>query len=138
MRRIAALALAVAVPGAVVVARSLHHDSDPTTTSALAPKPIGAAPALVPIDAAPARVAAAYGYPARCLRVVVSASDPAYASAHVDRRRACRSYRGYVNASFHLVRGAWRLVLDEGQLFVPNGLLVPAEHRGHAPMGRPR
>jgi hypothetical protein len=30
-----------------------------------------------------------------------------------------------VNASFHRVGGAWRLVLDEGQLFVPNRLLRP-------------
>jgi hypothetical protein len=83
----------------------------------------GARTAGDPRAAAPA-VAAAFGYPLRCLTVTIYPSDPSYARAHVDPSRGCERYGGYVNASFHLVRGTWRLVLDEGQLFVPNRLLV--------------
>jgi hypothetical protein len=87
-----------------------------------------------------AAVAAAFGYPQRCLRITISAADPDYASAHVDRTGACASYRGYINASFHRVDGVWRLLLDEGQLFVPNSLLAPAQDgsaRAHAVSGYP-
>jgi hypothetical protein len=73
-----------------------------------------------------AAVAAAFGYPQRCLSIAVSAADPDYASAHVDRTGRCTTYHGYVNASFHRADGVWRLILDEGQLFVPNSLLTPA------------
>jgi hypothetical protein len=81
-------------------------------------------PDALPLRAGTA-VAAAFGYPERCLRISVSAGDPDFASVHVDRTGACGNYRGYVNASFHRVGGAWRLVFDEGQLFVPNSLLTP-------------
>jgi hypothetical protein len=77
-------------------------------------------------QAAARGVAAAFGYPERCLNIAISAADPDYASAHVDRKDGCANYRGYVNASFHRVDGVWRLMLDEGQLFVPNSLLTPA------------
>jgi hypothetical protein len=76
-----------------------------------------------------AAIAAAYGYPLRCLSITVSASNRAYATARLDRRPGCERYDGYVNASFHHIGGGWRLVLDEGQLFVPNGLLAPDESR---------
>ena len=89
----------------------------------------GGTAAVTPPDALPQRagtaVAAAFGYPERCLRIAVSAADPDFAIVHVERDRACGNYRGYVNASFHRVGGAWRLVFDEGQLFVPNSLLTP-------------
>jgi hypothetical protein len=70
-----------------------------------------------------AGVALAYGYPLRCLSIAISGSNPAYATARVEREGHCARYRGYVDASFHRIGGAWRLVLDEGQLFVPNSLL---------------
>ena len=89
----------------------------------------GGTAAVTRPDALPLRagtaVAAAFGYPERCLRISVSVADPDFASVHVDRTGACGNYRGYVNASFHRVGGAWRLVFDEGQLFVPNSLLTP-------------
>lgn len=66
-----------------------------------------------------------YPYPLRCLAITISPSDPDYARADVERTDACARYHGYVNASLHRVDGAWRLVLDEGQLFVPNALLSP-------------
>lgn len=70
-----------------------------------------------------AAVAAAFGYPypLRCLNIAIYG---AFARAHVDRTGTCAQYRGYLNATFHLIDGRWRLVLDEGQLFVPNAQLV--------------
>jgi hypothetical protein len=67
-----------------------------------------------------------YPYPERCLTIRIASSDPDYASAEVGRTDGCGRYRGYTNASLHRVDGKWRLVLDEGQLFVPNRLLGPA------------
>ena len=74
-----------------------------------------------------AKIASALGYPypLRCLTITVSVSDPDYARADIDRTNGCGRYRGYINASLHRVDGAWRLMLDEGQLFVPNSLLSP-------------
>lgn len=74
-----------------------------------------------------AAIAAAFGYPypLRCLTITISPSDADYARADVDRANGCARYHGYLNASFHRVDGRWRLVLDEGQLFVPNSLLTP-------------
>jgi hypothetical protein len=76
-----------------------------------------------------AAIAAAFGYPypLRCLTITIAAGNPDYARANVDRTNGCGRYRGYVNASFHRVDGTWRLVLDEGQLFVPNALLIPCQ-----------
>jgi hypothetical protein len=99
-------ALGAAAAGALVGARGSSRDR--------------ASPAN---HAEAAGVAAAYGYPLRCLTVKISASYPAYAAAHVARGRGCARYHGYVNASFHRIDGSWRLLLDEGQLFVPNDLL---------------
>lgn len=78
-------------------------------------------------DAERAAIAAAFGYPYphRCLTITISASNPDYARADVDRAKRCGRYHGYVNASFHRTDGTWRLVLDEGQQFVPNSLLTP-------------
>jgi hypothetical protein len=85
-----------------------------------------------------AAIAAAFGvsYPLRCLRISISASDPDYARAAVDHGSGCGRYHGYLNASFHRVGGAWRLVSDEGQLFVPNSLLS-ACGAGHAGCAHP-
>jgi hypothetical protein len=74
-----------------------------------------------------------YPYPLRCLTITIDDSSPAYARANVDRTSGCGRYHGYLNASLHRVDGAWRLVLDEGQLFVPNSLAAPhgtASRRG--------
>jgi len=78
-------------------------------------------------DAERAAIAAAFGYPypRRCLTITISTSNPDYARADVGRAKGCRRYYGYVNASFHRVAGAWRLLRDEGQLYVPNSLLRP-------------
>jgi hypothetical protein len=100
--------------------RTIQRDRTNHLARAAAPSPWSA-------DAA--AVAAAFGYPRRCLRIAISAADPDYATAHVDRTGTCGAYRGYLNASLHRVGGVWRLVLDEGQLFVPNALLSPGAGR---------
>jgi hypothetical protein len=66
-----------------------------------------------------AAVAAAYRYPLACLSVTISASDPAYARAELDRASPCWRYGGYVTAIFHRTDGAWRLVLDVGSYPCP-------------------
>jgi hypothetical protein len=75
-----------------------------------------------------AAIAAAFGYPypIQCLTITIPASNPGYARADVKRTHECRRYHGYLNASFQLVGGRWRLVRDEGQLFVANSLLTPS------------
>ena len=85
-------------------------------------------------------IAAAFGYPypLRCLTVTVSASDPDYAQASVDRTKACERYHGYINAGFHRIAGEWRLMLDEGQLYVPNNLLTSSPAHHESARGRQR
>jgi len=83
-----------------------------------------------------AAIAAALGYPypLRCLRITVAAGSPDYARVNVERPDGCGRYRGYLNATLHRIGGSWRLVLDEGQLFVPNSRLAPTA----PPAGRGR
>jgi hypothetical protein len=57
-------------------------------------------------------VAAAYGYPLRCLSVSILAADPTYARADFNHGRACGRYTGYPTAIFHYRSGMWRPVLD--------------------------
>lgn len=73
-----------------------------------------------------AAIAKAFGYPypLRCLTITIAPGNPDYARADVYRTNGCGRYRGYIHASFHRVHHTWRLVLDEGQLFVPNSLLM--------------
>jgi hypothetical protein len=59
-----------------------------------------------------AGVAAAYGYPVRCLSVTILAGDSAYARADFNHLRPCGRYTGYPTAIFHYQSGAWRSVLD--------------------------
>ena len=88
-------------------------------------RPAGARRAQAPEEER-AAIAAAFGYPypLRCLTITISAGNPDYARADVDRTNGCGRYHGYVNASFHRLDGTWRVVLDEGQLYVPNSLLT--------------
>ncbi len=58
----------------------------------------------------PAGVAAAYGYPARCLSITISTHDPAYARADFDHASPCGRYDGPVTAILERVDGAWRRV----------------------------
>ncbi len=94
---VAGLVLLVAMNGALVADR-LHGErrSTSTATSLLARNP------------GPAGVAAAYGYPLRCLSVTTSTSDRAYARADFDHRRACGIFHLFVTAIFRRVGGVWR------------------------------
>lgn len=62
-------------------------------------------------EKAPLGVAAAYGYPLRCLTVTILASDRAYARADFNHLSPCGGFTGYPTAIFHYVSGAWRTVL---------------------------
>lgn len=57
-------------------------------------------------------VAAAYGYPARCLSIDFAPRDVAYARADFDHRTPCGRFAGYPTAIFHRVNGVWRPVLE--------------------------
>jgi hypothetical protein len=62
-------------------------------------------------QAGPAGVAAAYGYPAACLRVRISAVNPAFARADIDHPRSCGYDIGFPSALFHRFAGEWHPVL---------------------------
>lgn len=79
-----------------------------------------------------------YPYPLHCLTIAVFADNPSYANAEIDRTSGCAPYRGYINATLHRVDGRWRLVLDEGQLYVPNERGTspsPGSNAGGNPLG---
>jgi hypothetical protein len=94
---IAAVVLLVATAG-VIVAAAPHEGR---TSASPESSPLARSPG-------PAGVAAAYGYPLRCLSVTISSRDPAYARADFDRSSACGTFHLYVTAIFHRVDGAWR------------------------------
>lgn len=89
---VASLAMAVTLPG--------DRDGDRHAVSALARA------------SGPAGVAAAYGYPLRCLSITVLASDQRYARADFNRMSPCGRFIGYSTAIFHRVMGAWRPALE--------------------------
>jgi hypothetical protein len=109
-------ALALAALGAVITtALPTNRATRPAGTPRAPQIPYGERAAIAG--------ALGYPYPLRCLTITISATNPDYARADVDRTNGCGRYRGYINASLRRADGTWRLVLDEGQLFVPNSLL---------------
>jgi hypothetical protein len=60
----------------------------------------------------PRGVAAAYGYPLRCLSVAIALHDPRFARADFDHAVPCGRYTGEVTAIFRRADGAWVPVLD--------------------------
>lgn len=74
----------------------------------------------------PAGVAAAYGYPLRCLSVTIAQTNHAYARADFDHRSPCGRYDGYVTAIFYRVDGAWLPVLDATSYSCPVATLPTA------------
>ena len=56
-------------------------------------------------------VAAAYGYPPRCLAVSFAKSDPSYARADFEHDMACGRFSGYATAIFHRLDSGWRPAL---------------------------
>jgi hypothetical protein len=86
--------------------------------------------ALSPAHASgPAGIAAAYGYPLRCLSVTTSSSNTAYARVDFDRRSACGRYDWSVVAIFHRAGGLWRPVLETGNYRCPVASLPAAVQR---------
>jgi hypothetical protein len=73
----------------------------------------------------PEGVAAAYGYPLRCLSVTILAGNRAYARADFNHVSACGRYTGYSTAIFHRVSGAWRPVLNAVSYVCPVAMLPP-------------
>lgn len=63
-------------------------------------------------SAGPVGVAAAYGYPRRCLSITILPDYPQYARADFDHSRPCGRYTGYSTAIFLRVDHVWRLVLN--------------------------
>jgi hypothetical protein len=57
-------------------------------------------------------VAAAYGYPHRCVSVTISTIDPAFARADFDHGSPCGRYTGYSTAIFHRVDHEWEPALE--------------------------
>ena len=62
-------------------------------------------------EAGPAGIAAAYGYPPDCLRVRISAANPAFARADFDRARSCGYPVAFPTALFHRFDGEWHPAL---------------------------
>jgi hypothetical protein len=60
----------------------------------------------------PAGVAAAYGFPLRCLAVTILPTNPTYARADFNHRSPCGHYAGYPTAIFRYTAGMWHPVLD--------------------------
>ena len=62
-------------------------------------------------DRGAAGVAAAYGFPPRCLAVTVVGNAPTYARADFNRAVPCGRYDGIATAIFHRADGVWRPAL---------------------------
>jgi hypothetical protein len=77
----------------------------------------------------PTGVAAAYGYPTRCLSVTIASADHAFARADFNHSSPCGQYAGYPTAIFHVVRGAWRPVLEAVSYPCPATGIPPAVQR---------
>jgi hypothetical protein len=76
--------------------------------------------------AGPAGVAAAYGYPIRCLSITIPPGHATYARADFDRRNLCGRYMGYTAAIFHRTNGTWRVVLEASAYVCPVAAIPPA------------
>ncbi len=85
--------------------------AEPTPPEPASAPSLHASPAAAR-EPGPAGVAAAYGYPLRCLSVTIASANRAYARADYNRVSACGRYDGTVTAIFHRVGGEWRPVLD--------------------------
>ncbi len=85
--------------------------AEPTPPEPVPAQSVHANPAAAR-ESGPAGVAAAYGYPLRCLSVTIASDNRSYARADYNRVSACGRYDGTVTAIFHRVGGEWRPVLD--------------------------
>jgi hypothetical protein len=60
----------------------------------------------------PAGVAAAYGYPLKCLSVAIATLDPRFARADFDKSVPCGRFTGYATAIFRRTGGMWVAVIE--------------------------
>ena len=97
--QVVALALFVAVLGTAV---TLPGDGDGARRLASA----------TPRQSGPAGVAAAYGYPLRCLTITILGTGQRYARADFNHMSPCGRFTRYSTAIFLRVMGAWRPVLE--------------------------
>ena len=88
------------------------------------------APQLTTSERVAIAEAVGYAYPLRCLTIAVFADDRDYATAELARGNGCARYHGYIYATLHRVDGAWRLVLDEGQLYLAKSALPATDSVG--------
>lgn len=70
-------------------------------------------------DRGAAGVAAADGYPPRCLSITISAANPSYARADFNHATPCGRYAGYATAVFHRAGRVWRTVLKATEYECP-------------------
>ncbi len=86
------------------------------------------APAELPgaRDSGPAGVAAAYGFPLRCLSVTIAPANHSYARADFNRASLCGRYDGDVTAVFRRLDHIWRPVLDTTSYSCPVASLSSA------------
>lgn len=103
------LALAIAVAAVVIVDARQRPSTGPRRT----------APVTHAATTGPAGVAAAYQYPFRCASITISAIDPSYARAELDRASPCWRYGAYSIAVFHRVHGSWQTVLNSTSYSCP-------------------
>jgi hypothetical protein len=79
-----------------------------------------------------AGVAAAYGYPAHCLTITISAIDRTFARADFNHASLCGRFAGDPTAIFYRSGGAWRLVLDAVDYQCPVGTIPGVVQRALA------
>ncbi len=106
-RGIAAIALMIAIFAVTAAVLSGERNGQPGRVRVLAR------------ESGAAGVAAAYGYPLRCLSVTILTTDRTYARADFNHVSACGRYTGYPTAIFHRVGGAWRTILDAVEYACP-------------------
>jgi hypothetical protein len=72
-----------------------------------------------------AGVAAAYGFPLKCLSVEISTHDPRFARADFDRSVPCGRWAGYSTAIFRRTGGMWSAVVEAIRYACPVRSLPP-------------
>lgn len=113
-RALVAIALAAGIGALLIGTLAREHDRAAPAEPAAAR------------EGGPAGVAAAYGFPLRCLSVTIAPSNHAYARADFNRASLCGRYDGDVTAVFHRVDRTWRPVLDTTSYSCPVASLSSA------------
>lgn len=113
------LLLGALAAGALAIALAAVLASRPHSSAAERDAPFAGAGTVALRSPGLDPIAAAYRHPLRCLTFTVSAADPAYARAQLDRAGRCALYTGWVPTIFRRVDGGWRAVLEEADYSCP-------------------